>query len=89
MRMLILGAALTALLFTPAYADEDCQKSWNSYDLNSDGYLKGEEAQKFRDDMSIQGITVGDTPDGVVSAKAYSRACEANFWEDMSEGGPQ
>ena len=87
MRKFILGAALTALLFSPVYAEEDCDKSWNAYDLNSDGYLKGEEARKFRDDMSIRGISVGDTKDGVISANQYSKGCEANFWENISEGG--
>ena len=85
MRKLILGAALTVLMFHPAYAEEDCAKSWNAYDVSGDGHLKGNEAKKFRDDMAIKGITVGETKDGHVSASQYSKACEAGFWENLSE----
>lgn len=88
MRMFILAAALAALTFHPAYAEEDCDKTWNAYDLNSDGHLKGEEARKFRDDMNIRGITVGDTKDGSISASQYAKACESNFWEKISEDTP-
>jgi len=72
-------------MFCPASAEEDCDKSWNAYDLNADGYLKGEEAQKFRDDMSIRGISVGATKDGSVSAAQYQKACVNNYWEKMEE----
>jgi hypothetical protein len=91
MKRLVLGAAFTTfsavLAFSPVYAQQqqDCEKSWNSYDLNRDGYLKGEEAKKFRDDMAIQGVTVGETKNGTVSASQYSKACEANFWENLEE----
>lgn len=88
MRIVILGAALMALLFTPAYAEEDCEKSWNAYDLNGDGHLKGDEATKFRDDMAIRSITVGETKDGSISASQYAKACEANFWEKIEEDTP-
>jgi hypothetical protein len=53
--------------------------------LNGDGYLKGEEAKKFRDDMSIRGIRVGDTKDGSISAAQYQKACVSNFYEKMEE----
>lgn len=85
MRTFILAATLAALTFHPVYAEEDCDKTWNAYDLNSDGYLKGDEARKFRDDMNIRGITVGDTKDGSISANQYAKACESDFWEKISE----
>ncbi len=85
MRTLILGAALAVLIVNPAFAEEDCAKSWNAYDISGDGHLKGDEAKKFRDDMAIKGITVGDTKDGSISAAQYSKACEAGFWENLSE----
>ena len=80
-RVLIISAALTALMFCPASAEEDCAKSWDAYDLNGDGYLKGEEAKKFRDDMSIRGIRVGDTKDGSISATQCQKAYVNNYWE--------
>ncbi len=36
MKVLVIGAVLTDLMFCPA-AEEDCDKSWNVYDLNGDG----------------------------------------------------
>ena len=92
MKKLILGAALAAvsstLLLTPAYAQSDCQKSWNVYDLNHDGYLKGQEAIKFRDDMALKGITVGGSKGSAISAKQYANACTSSFWDRISEDTP-
>lgn len=83
MRRLVLAAALITATLCPAFAEEDCDKSWNAYDLNKDGYLKGEEAKKFRDDMKIRSITVGETKDGSISAAQYQKACVNNFWDRL------
>ncbi len=87
MKWLIVTAALTTLMLTAANAEtvDDCAKSWNSYDISRDGYLAGDEAKRFRDDMSIQGVSVGKTKDDRISANQYNHACIKNFWETFEE----
>jgi hypothetical protein len=38
-----------------AASEDDCDKSWNAYDVNRDGVLRGGEAQRFSDDMRAEG----------------------------------
>lgn len=89
-RIIVFGIALAAsmaLMLGGAFAQQqqDCAKSWTTYDLNGDGYLKGTEAKQFRDDMSMKGITVGATKDSMVSAKQYAKACETGFWQNLEQ----
>jgi hypothetical protein len=89
MRLLLLTAALAVLAIHPASAGtntvEDCNKSWNAHDVNRDGYLAGEEASRFRDEMKNQGVYVGKTKDDRVSANQYNKACIKDFWETFEE----
>lgn len=87
MRQLFAVMALSVVMVYPAYAEEDCSKSWNAYDLNADGYLSGEEARRFRDDMKIRGVIVGETRDRRISARQYNNACVNNYWEKIDEEG--
>ena len=88
MKRLVLASALTLVLFQPAFAEEDCDKSWNLYDVNKDGHISGDEATRFRDDMRARGVTVGSTRSGNISAGQYNKACINNFWSKMEELGP-
>ena len=85
MKRIVLASALTLVLFQPAFADDDCDKSWNLYDVNKDGHISGDEATRFRDDMRARGVTVGATSSGRISASQYNKACISNFWQTIED----
>jgi hypothetical protein len=71
----------------PAFAasEDDCDRSWNSYDVNRDGVLRGAEAQRFTDDMRAKGVIPGSTRNGEIGARAYKNACIKDFWSKLEE----
>ena len=68
-----------------AASEDDCDRSWNAYDVNRDGVLRGGEAQRFTDDMRAKGVIPGSTRNGEISARAYKNACVKDFWAKLEE----
>jgi hypothetical protein len=82
MRKAIVASLLLVSSAIPAFAlpQADCEKSWNAFDINHDGLLRGEEAKRFVDDMAGKGVVVYSNKSGEIGAKQYNAACIADFW---------
>jgi hypothetical protein len=73
---LLVASAIPALALPQA----DCEKSWNAYDINRDGTLRGEEAKRFVDDMAGKGVVVFTSANGAIGPQQYNNACVNDFW---------
>ena len=82
MHKAIIVSVLIGASACPAFAlpQSECDKSWNSYDINKDGVLRGDEAKRFVDDMAGRGVTVWTTASGAIGPQQYNNACVNDFW---------
>jgi hypothetical protein len=60
MRATLVCALLLVTQATPARAatEDECDRSWNTLDPNGRGVLRGDDAERFMDDMRAKGVQV-------------------------------
>jgi hypothetical protein len=86
MRAKLLCALVLIAQATPAWAatEDECDRSWNTLDPSRRGVLRGDDAQRFMDDMRAKGVQVYSRT-GEITARQYRNACIKDFWANLDE----
>lgn len=86
MRAKLICALILVAQTVPALAatEDECDRSWNALDTNRRGVLRGDDAQRFMDDMRSKGVQIYSRT-GEITARQYRSACIKDFWANLDE----